>query len=127
MTRRVCRAVRAGAGRDRGSASLWLLAVGLLLVAAGLAGAAEGAARVARHQARVAADFGALAGAARWVDGPEAACARAAELVRANRGRLTSCALDGLDLQITVEVRVAPLPGLTRLASATARAGPVRG
>ena len=56
--------------RDRGSASLWLLAVGLTLVMAGMAGAAVGAARVAKHQARVAADFGALAGAVRTLDGP---------------------------------------------------------
>ncbi|HEX5598079.1 MAG TPA: Rv3654c family TadE-like protein [Micromonosporaceae bacterium] len=115
------------AGRDRGSASLWLLAVGLLLTAVGLGGAAVGAARVARHQARAAADLGALAGAARAIDGPEVACAQAAELVRANLGRLASCTLDGLDLQITVEVSVTPLPGLTRVASATARAGPLRG
>lgn len=117
----------AGAGRDRGSASLWLLAVGLVLVAAGVAGAAVGAARVGRHQARVAADLGALAGAARALDGPGPACARAAELASGNGGRLVSCTVDGLDLQITVEVSVTPLPGLTRIARSTARAGPVRG
>lgn len=118
---------RAGVGGDRGSASLWLLAVGLLLAAAGLLGTAVGAARVARHQARVAADLGALAGAAHTLDGPAAACAKAEQVVHANHGRLKSCVQDGLDLRITVEVRVVPLPGLARVASATARAGPVRG
>lgn len=113
-------------GRERGSASLWLLAVGLTLVTAGLAGAAVGAARVARHQARVAADFGALAGAARTLEGPAVACARAAELVTANGARLVGCTLDGLDLQLSVELTVTPLPGLTRTAHATARAGPLR-
>jgi secretion/DNA translocation related TadE-like protein len=116
-----------GHDRDRGSASLWLLALGLVLVAAGIAGAAIGAARVARHEARVAADLGALAGAARTLDGPVAACGRASAFVSANGGRLTTCRVDGLDLQITVEVSVVPLRGLTRIAEATARAGPVRG
>jgi secretion/DNA translocation related TadE-like protein len=113
--------------RDRGSASLWLLAVGLTLVMAGMAGAAVGAARVAKHQARVAADFGALAGAVRTLDDPAVACRRAADLVSANNGRLIDCTVDGLDLQVVVEVAVTPLPGLARVARATARAGPVRG
>nr|WP_281278629.1 Rv3654c family TadE-like protein [Micromonospora pisi] len=112
--------------RDRGSASLWLLAVGLTLVMAGMAGAAVGAARVAKHQARVAADFGALAGAARTLEGPAVACARAADLVSANGGRIVDCAVDGLDLQLVVELTAHPLPGLTRVARATARAGPIR-
>ncbi|MGC5017134.1 Rv3654c family TadE-like protein [Micromonospora sp. DT47] len=113
--------------RDRGGATVCLLAVGLVLVLFGLAGAAVGAARVARHQARVAADFGALAGAGRAPRGPEVACASADELVRANRARLTRCRTDGLDVLVTVEVAVTPLPGLRRVATATARAGPVRG
>jgi len=92
-----------------------------------LGGAAVGAARVARHQARVAADFGALAGAAHALDGQTAACARASGIAGANSARLTDCALDGLDLRLTVEVTVVPLPGLTRVAAATARAGPIRG
>jgi secretion/DNA translocation related TadE-like protein len=107
---------------DRGSATLWVLAVGLLLVGAGLAGASVGAARVGRQQAGVAADLGALGGAVRVVEGADAACARAAELVAANGARLTSCLVDGLDLLVTAEVTVPPLH---RTATATARAGPV--
>ncbi|MFI6763354.1 Rv3654c family TadE-like protein [Micromonospora sp. NPDC050417] len=113
-------------GRDRGSASLWLLAVGLTLVMAGMAGAAVGAARVAKRQARAAADFGALAGAARTLEGPAVACVRAADLVTANGGRMVECVVDDLDLQLVVEMTVHPLPGLTRVARATARAGPIR-
>jgi secretion/DNA translocation related TadE-like protein len=113
-------------GRDRGSASLWVLAVGLSLVAAALAGAAVGAARVGRHEARAAADLGALAGAARVVEGDGAACGRAGELVVANGGRLVACEVAGLDLIVRVEVVVTPLPGLDRVARAAARAGPVR-
>lgn len=114
-----------GRGRDRGAASIFVLALGLVLVAAGLAGAAVGAARVGRHQARTAADLGALAGAARAVEGVEAACERAGRLAFANGARMVSCRLDGLELVVEVRVTVTPLPGLTRYASAAARAGPV--
>jgi secretion/DNA translocation related TadE-like protein len=106
---------------------VWLLVVGLVLVLFSLGGSAIAAARVARHQARVAADLGALAGAARVLEGPGSACARAAAIAAANSARLTSCTLDGFDVQITAVVLVEPLPGLTRNARATSRAGPVRG
>lgn len=113
-------------GHDRGSASLWLLAVGLTVVALALAAAAVGAARVAGHRAQVAADLGALAGAARVVEGPAAACSRAGAFVGANGGRLRACVVDGLDLQISVEVPMAGPFGAGRAAAASARAGPVR-
>ncbi|HLU33609.1 MAG TPA: Rv3654c family TadE-like protein [Natronosporangium sp.] len=114
------------AGSDRGAASVWLLAAGLVLVAAGMVGATLGAAQVARHRAQSAADLGALAGAARALAGPAAACARAAEFIAHNDGRLTACTLDGLDLTVTASIPAAPavLPGVA--ATATARAGPVR-
>jgi secretion/DNA translocation related TadE-like protein len=102
-----------------------VLALGLVLVAAGVAGAAVGAARVGRHQARTAADLGALAGAARAVEGAAAACGRAGQLVHANQARLTACRVDGLEIVVEVQVTVTPLPGLVRYASAAARAGPV--
>jgi secretion/DNA translocation related TadE-like protein len=119
------RGARDRGSSDRGAASLFVLALGLVLVAAGLAGAAVGAARVGRHQARLAADLGALAGAVRVTEGESAACGRAAELVAANNARMTSCRVDGLDLVVTAEVTVTPLPGLVRAATAAARAGPV--
>ncbi|WBC13583.1 flp pilus-assembly TadE/G-like family protein [Micromonospora sp. WMMA1998] len=114
------------ASAERGGATVCLLAIGLVFVLVGLFGAGLGAARCARHQARVAADFGALAGAVRVLDGVDAACARAAVLVSANGGRLAACRVDGLDLIVTAQVRVVPLPGLARVAAATSRAGPVR-
>ncbi len=114
-------------GRDRGSASLWLLAVGLVLLAAGMAGASIGAARVGRHQARVAADLGALAGAARTLGDPADACPRAAAIVAANGAQLMECTVDGLDLLVAVEVTITPLPMMTRRVPAIARAGPLRG
>ncbi|WP_246595782.1 Rv3654c family TadE-like protein [Actinoplanes auranticolor] len=111
--------------RDRGAASIFVLALGLVLVAAGIAGAAVGAARVGRHQARTAADLGALAGAARAVEGAEVACARAERFAVANGARMRSCRLDGLEIVIDVQIIVTPLPGLVRSASTAARAGPV--
>ncbi|MEV0425293.1 Rv3654c family TadE-like protein [Micromonospora sp. NPDC050495] len=112
---------------ERGGATLCLLAVGLVFVLIGLFGAAVGAARLARQQARVAADFGALAGAGQVLDGDVVACARAGEVTRANGGRLMACRLDGLDVLITAQVEVSPLPGLRRTATVTSRAGPIRG
>jgi secretion/DNA translocation related TadE-like protein len=112
-------------GRDRGAASILVLAVGLLMVAAGLAGAAIGNTRVARHRAHNAADLGALAGAMRAVYGEQDACDRAARFVTANGARLTGCTVDGLEIVVWAQVEVRPLPGLTRRAEAVARAGPV--
>jgi len=116
---------RASSVRDRGAASLLLLAIGLVFVAAEVAGAAVGAARVARHRAQIAADLGALAGAARAIEGREAACAQATRIVAANQGRMSSCVLEGLEIVVHTDVTVEPLPGLSRRASAAARAGPV--
>jgi secretion/DNA translocation related TadE-like protein len=110
---------------DRGAASIFVLAIGLVLVAAGLAGAAIGTARVGRSEARNAADLGALAGATEAIYGGPVACARAARFIVANRGRMTSCTVSGLEIVVGVEVEVRPLTGLTRYAKASARAGPV--
>lgn len=111
---------------DRGSATIWVLAVGVVIVLVGAFGAALGAARMARQQARVAADFGALAGAGHALDGEAVACGTAGELARANGARLAACRLDGLDVLVSAQVTVSPLPWLTRTVTATARAGPVR-
>ncbi|MET8253994.1 Rv3654c family TadE-like protein [Micromonospora sp. NPDC005197] len=112
---------------ERGGATLLLLALGLVFVLVGTFGAAVAAAGMAAQRAAVAADLGALAGAARALDGDAVACAAAADIVHRNAGRLIDCLLDGLDVLVTVEVAFTPLPGLTRVAASTARAGPVRG
>lgn len=125
--RRQRREGRRDVDTDRGGASVLLLAIGMVFVLVGGFGAAIGTARLARHQARVGADFGALAGAGRAWQGVEPACTTAGEFVRANAARLVACQVDGLDVVVTVEVVVTPLPGLRRYATATARAGPVRG
>ncbi|MGC4877574.1 Rv3654c family TadE-like protein [Micromonospora sp. DT43] len=112
---------------ERGGATLLLLAFGLVFVLVGTFGAAVTAAGMAAQRAAVAADLGALAGAARALDGDAVACASAADIAQRNAGRLVDCHLDGLDVLVTVEVAFTPLPGLTRVAASTARAGPVRG
>ncbi|MGK5680379.1 Rv3654c family TadE-like protein [Actinoplanes sp. URMC 104] len=112
-------------GRDRGAATILVLAIGLFLVAAGMAAAGVGAARVGRHAARTAADLGALAGAAKAIHGPEVACGRAERFVVANGGRMASCVVEGLDVVVRAEVTVRALPGLDARAVATARAGPI--
>lgn len=113
------------ARRDRGAATIFVLAIGLVIVLMGVAGAAVGAARIGRHRAQAAADLGALAGAARAIEGTGAACERAGRFVAVNGGRATSCEVSGLEIVVRTEVIVTPLPGLTRRATAAARAGPV--
>jgi secretion/DNA translocation related TadE-like protein len=80
-----------------------------------------GAAVVARHRAQAAADLAALAAAARVPAGAAAACAQASALARAMRTSPAGCALDDLDVVVTVEVGV----GRWGTARAAARAGPV--
>lgn len=82
-----------------------------------------GAVVIARHRAQAVADLAALAGAARIPAGPDTACVAAQRLARRMlRVDDVDCAVDGLDVVVTVTVA---LPG-RRLgpARAAARAGP---
>jgi secretion/DNA translocation related TadE-like protein len=110
---------------DRGSASLWLLGVGLAVLAFAGAVAAAGSALVAQHRAQAAADLGALAGAVRTGEG-SAACDRSREIVEVNGARLVECRLDGLDVVVGVEADAASLGQAVGPARGWARAGPVR-
>jgi secretion/DNA translocation related TadE-like protein len=107
---------------DRGAASIFVLAVGVVLIGVALALATVGAARVARHQAKVAADFGALAGGPHAIEGRAAACAVASRYVEANHARMMECAVDGLEIVVRAEVRLRIYPASAEAAS---RAGPV--
>jgi secretion/DNA translocation related TadE-like protein len=111
-------------GRDRGSATILVLAVGLVTVLLGVAVAAAGAAIVARHRAQGAADAAALAGAAVAVDGEVAACAVATDVATANGAQLVHCGLDGWDVVVTVQVRPAGSAAVAGVSTASARAGP---
>ncbi len=116
--------MRRAKGDDTGSATVWVLAVGLVFVLAAATIALGAAATVARHRAQAAADLAALAAAMRAWDGQAAACDRAAEVSARNGARLVACALDGFDALVTVEVAPAGGAGWAD-ARASARAGPV--
>lgn len=112
-------------GRDRGSATVLVLA--LVLVSGFLATAATGlgAALLARHRAQAAADLGALAGADVLLGRTAgAACEMAARVVRANRAGLHGCQVRGLDIVVATSVRPAGPVGRLGPARARARAGP---
>jgi len=81
-----------------------------------------GAAVVARHRAQAAADLAALAAAARLPAGAESACAQAAAVTRAMGNTVVGCAIDDLDVVITIEAGV----GTWGEARAAARAGPAQ-
>jgi secretion/DNA translocation related TadE-like protein len=112
--------------RERGSASILVLGVGLVVVLFGAASSWVGAATVARHQAETAADLGALAGAQRSVLGDRVACARAGRIVRANGGGVLACSVEGGDTRGGGGGAPPGLAGRFSLATATARAGPIR-
>jgi secretion/DNA translocation related TadE-like protein len=106
--------------RDRGAATIWALAVGLVLVLFAAAMAQVGMAITARRKAHVAADLAALAGAARALEGVAVACGRARDYAIFNGAALSACRLDGFDLIVSVTI-----PTRFGTATATARAGPV--
>jgi len=114
--------------KDRGSATIWVLAVCvLLLMVAGVA-AARAAAVLARHRAESAADVAALAAAGRLGTG-QPPCPAAEWVARRNSATVESCRVRAdatgrsgvVDVVVSVPVR---LPGLgaTRV-RASARAG----
>jgi secretion/DNA translocation related TadE-like protein len=106
---------------ETGSASIVALAMVTLLLAVTAGVAVLGSVVIARHRAQSAADLAALSSAARLMDGPRIACARATSVAQAMRTAVTDCSVQGLDAVITVQA-VAGVPGWR--ASARARAGP---
>ncbi|WP_063813333.1 Rv3654c family TadE-like protein [Herbidospora daliensis] len=114
-----------GDRRDRGSATVWVVAVMVLVWGAAYVLVQVGMARVAVHAARTAADLGALAAAQLALAAPQQACGRAAEVVVANDARVVSCEVENGVSKVTAGVRLR-FPGFDeREASATSRAGPV--
>ena len=105
---------------ERGSATLFAVAVVGVLV---LVGAALGVVAAMVHDHRVAqsaADLAALAGAEARARGRDP-CSATAAVAAANDARLDSCSVDGFD--VLVQVTVVWL-GQTHDLSAQARAGP---
>ncbi|MFL6240599.1 MAG: Rv3654c family TadE-like protein [Actinomycetes bacterium] len=109
--------------RDRGMATVVVLALGAVVSAAAAAGVAVGAVVAARHRAGAAADFAALAAAAQPSDRP-GACRAAARVAADDGGRLELCRIDGEVAEVQVSVPLAGLLAHFGPARATARAGP---
>lgn len=118
--------LRSRVAGERGSATVWVVALAGVLAAIGVAAVLVGAAVVGRHRATTAADLAALAAAEHAVRGDPGACAAAGEVAGANGARLTTCTVASgavVDVAVEVPVRLGPL-GVSR-AGARARAGPV--
>ncbi|MFG1947559.1 Rv3654c family TadE-like protein [Nonomuraea sp. NPDC048826] len=110
--------------KDRGSATLWGVALMGLLMAAALAVAMVGSARVARHRVYDAADLSALAAAELALVDPEGACARAASLAKENGVELSGCTITGAVADVRTTLTIT-LPGLgPRTLTGRSRAGP---
>ena len=86
-----------------------------VLLAFTVGGVHIGSAVVARHRGQAAADLAALAAAAQLPDGVAAACRRASVIAQAMSAVVIDCAVDDLDVVVTVAA------GKAR---AAARAGP---
>jgi secretion/DNA translocation related TadE-like protein len=119
----------AGRGRafgDRGSGTVWMLALIGLTWSAAVMAMTVGGVRAARHRAYAAADLAALAAAAHAAEGPHAACRLAAHIAHGSGGRLRRCVMRGQISEVLVSTALGTTPALRNLtATARARAGPV--
>jgi secretion/DNA translocation related TadE-like protein len=95
---------RPGRGDDQGSATVWSLGIVAVLLALFATGLLLVQAVVLRHRAGAAADLAALAAADHALDGPERACALAAEVATAQGVRLTACAVTGEIADVVADV-----------------------
>lgn len=112
--------------QDRGSATLWGVALMALLMATAMALALAGSVRAARHRVHDAADLSALAAAGLALVDPAGACLRAASVASRNGVTLSGCAVMGEVADVRTSLTVS-LPGLgARTLTGRARAGPAR-
>ncbi|GAA1269367.1 hypothetical protein Psi02_19340 [Planotetraspora silvatica] len=110
---------------DKGSATVWMIAIMAVVWITTMAVVDVAVARVARHRAQSAADLSALAAAARAASALEDGCARARTVANANGARVHQCSISDGIATVAVSVRFAlPVFG-SRTAAAVARAGPV--
>ncbi|MGI3782958.1 MAG: Rv3654c family TadE-like protein [Janthinobacterium lividum] len=121
---------RHGERRDeRGSGTLLVVGVMAVVGVVAMMAVVAAAYLVAGHRAHGAADLAALSGAAAYAEG-RPPCPAATRLARANDARLVGCDQVGDDVDyvvsVTVEVEVGlRVPGLPRVLSGRAHAGPV--
>ncbi|MER7464014.1 Rv3654c family TadE-like protein [Streptomyces sp. NPDC097981] len=105
--------------RDRGSATVWAALVATALGAVFGGVLLLGQAVVARHRAAAVADLAALAAAATWTHGPEAACAAARRVAGAQGAAVTACAVRGEVAEVAARPVTGPFDPVI-----SARAGP---
>ena len=110
---------------DAGVAAVLVLSLASVVLLVGALSTSLAAVAVARQRAAAVADLSALAAAAAALDGPGAACARAARIAAHNGGSLSACAMTGDVAEVVAQVRPPGLLGRLGLASGRARAGPV--
>ncbi len=111
---------------ERGSATVWVLALAAVLGLVTTASVLVGVAVVARHRAASAADLAALAAAGRAVTGDPDACAAAHDVARVNGADLTGCSVGSgavVQVEVAIDVRLGRLG--VHEAVGRARAGPV--
>ncbi|MFG1705470.1 Rv3654c family TadE-like protein [Nonomuraea sp. M3C6] len=109
---------------QRGSATLWGVALMGLLMALATTFATVGSVRVARHRVNNAADLSALAAARLAVVDPEGACDRAAALATQNGVQLTQCTITNEIADVWTSLPISlPISG-TRTLTGRSRAGP---
>jgi secretion/DNA translocation related TadE-like protein len=108
---------------ERGAATVLVVAILGLLLFVGAALGAVGALVRAHRSAQSAADLAALAGAAALARG-EDPCPAAAAVAAANGATTTSCAPDGREVRVAVEVSGPRWLGQGADPTAEARAGP---
>ncbi|TPG31285.1 helicase [Mycobacterium hodleri] len=96
-----------------------------VLMALTAGGAVVGSAVIARHRAQAVADLAALSAAGNLAAGPAMACTSAASLIAVMSATMASCAVDDLDVVVSVEVPVNLGRWGVHAARASARAGPV--
>jgi secretion/DNA translocation related TadE-like protein len=110
-----------------GSAGVQTLVLLVALTVVALVAAAAGGVLVGQRRAAAAADLAALAaaGALEPAATPTSACGEAARVSAANEARLVDCRVDGREVEVSVQVDVRSLGGLTRTVPGRARAGPV--
>jgi secretion/DNA translocation related TadE-like protein len=110
-------------GRDRGSATIWTVSLGLVLWAAATAALLIGSALVARHRAESAADLAALAGARAALAGGDA-CLPASRVAAAVGARIGQCRAeaDGVVFVVAEVTLPGVLPRWADMPPARARA-----
>src|SRR5262245_41304465 len=111
---------------ERGSATLLMMAAGLLVLVCGMAVVLWSAVSTAQHRAAAAADLAALSGA-QAIQSNGDPCATARRIAGKQGASLEACAVNGQEVLVVAGVR-AELGSLGRpVVRSTARAGPVQG